>query len=236
MANHGTVSHVIKDDKSRLDRPPYKKQENFKASYSGHCFCGAVQFEISGEPKANCFCHCRSCQRLHGAPATLTSIFEKSQVHFTKGAEEDLVFYSPQEKVTEYKLPLKISCKQCHSPIGNEGNNMILIAPALIEFENETGDSKDGGRLPEAFKPDFHQYYGTRIRDIEDDLPKFGAEQGKDPLNKAAEEMCRKQEREKEHKEAQSKTREDLKERKPDEGEETNTSDKQGKQKKQRTQ
>ena len=58
---------------------------------------------------------------------TLTSIFDKDQVQFTKGAEDSLVFYSPQEKVTEYKLPVKLSCKHCHSPMGNEGNNMMLV-------------------------------------------------------------------------------------------------------------
>lgn len=116
------------DDLSRLDRPPYVSTPEFEGDYHGFCFCRAIRFTLRGPPKANCFCHCRSCQRLHGAPATLTSIYEKDNVRFTHG-RQDMVFYSPQEKKTEYKLPLKISCKHCHSPVANEGNHMILASP-----------------------------------------------------------------------------------------------------------
>lgn len=122
-----SITHTLKDDKSRLTRAPYKTNPDFQRDYHGQCFCGAIQFELHGEPKQNVFCHCRSCQRLHGAPSTLTSIYDKECVQFTKGAADDMVFYSPQEKKTEYKVPLKISCKQCHSPVGNEGNSMMLV-------------------------------------------------------------------------------------------------------------
>jgi len=32
------------------------------ATYNGECFCGAVKVEVSGEPEAMGYCHCRSCQ------------------------------------------------------------------------------------------------------------------------------------------------------------------------------
>lgn len=105
-----------------------------------------------------------------------------------------MVFYSPQEKKTEYKIPLKISCKQCHSPVGNEGDNMMLILPALIDFSKKQ-DSH--GRLPDCFKPTFHQYYNTRIRDIEDELPKFEGKKNEGPLNEAAKEKMAKDEEKK---------------------------------------
>ena len=82
----------------------------------------------------------------------------------------------------------------------------------MIDFEGEGKDSSDGGRLPQAFRPTFHQYYHTRIRDIEDDLPKFGAEKGKEPLNSAGEKMAEEEAERKEAKEAND----DLREQKPD--------------------
>ena len=82
----------------------------------------------------------------------------------------------------------------------------------MIDFEGEGKDSSEGGRLPQAFMPTFHQYYHTRIRDIEDDLPKFGAEKGEEPLNKAGEEMAQEEAERKDSK----KANEDLRERKPE--------------------
>lgn len=82
------------------------------------------------------------------------AIFHKDAVHFTKG-QNDLIFYNPQyvllirssdirapnrptvpsDKATEYKLPLKMSCARCHVPIADEGRNMMLMLPGLIEFD-----------------------------------------------------------------------------------------------------
>lgn len=33
----------------------------------GGCLCGQVRFEITGEHKGTCICHCRSCQKATGA-------------------------------------------------------------------------------------------------------------------------------------------------------------------------
>ena len=31
-------------------------------TYQGSCFCGAVEFTVTGEPAAMGFCHCESCR------------------------------------------------------------------------------------------------------------------------------------------------------------------------------
>jgi len=51
--------------------PPYIWPENkpFQAKFTGTCFCGHVQYEIAVDrPLDAKFCHCKTCQRLHGAP------------------------------------------------------------------------------------------------------------------------------------------------------------------------
>jgi hypothetical protein len=37
-------------------------------TYRGSCFCGAVQFDVGGEPAAAGDCHCDSCRKWSAAP------------------------------------------------------------------------------------------------------------------------------------------------------------------------
>jgi len=158
---------VVPDTRERLSRAPYARArgENFVVKYKGKCFCEAVKFEICEDPLDASYCHCRDCQRLHGAPYQWAAIFHKDAVHFTKGAEKDLIFYNPHDKATEYKLPCKISCARCHAPIADEGRKMMLMLPSHIEFEMNL--------LPGPFRATHHMFYGSRVEDVNDDLPKF---------------------------------------------------------------
>jgi len=36
----------------------------------GGCLCGEVRYRITAEPVEAMYCHCRMCQRAHGAPVT----------------------------------------------------------------------------------------------------------------------------------------------------------------------
>ena len=52
-------------------RAPYKihdNNENFPVRYEGSCHCGRVKYQLSREkPLASKYCHCTTCQRLHGS-------------------------------------------------------------------------------------------------------------------------------------------------------------------------
>ena len=37
-------------------------------SHTGKCFCGAVEFEVSGEPAAMGYCHCVDCTTWAASP------------------------------------------------------------------------------------------------------------------------------------------------------------------------
>lgn len=49
----------------------------------------------------------------------------------------DLEWYDPTEKTIAHKLPCKVRCAYCHSPIMDEGRNMILLFPSLIHLKTE---------------------------------------------------------------------------------------------------
>ena len=69
-----------------------------------------------------------------GAPFQWSAIFHKEDINFTHGIH-DLGWYESSEKTCVHKLPCKVSCAYCRTPIMDEGRNMILLFPTLINFE-----------------------------------------------------------------------------------------------------
>jgi len=150
-------------------KEPYRihdKDAKFETKWKGHCHCGRVEYELSRKiPLDAKYCHCTTCQRLHGAPFQWAAIFHKSDINFTNGIH-DLGWYESSEKSIEHKLPCKVSCAFCRTPIMDEGRNMILLFPTLIE----------GINIPEgrkAFKPACHMFYTQRVCDVKDGHDKW---------------------------------------------------------------
>jgi hypothetical protein len=78
---------------------------------SGHCYCGAVKFEVSGKPDWVGHCHCESCRRQSGSVMTTFAGFRPDQVIFT-GAMPNRT--SGGDDVT------RSFCGQCGSPVAYE--------------------------------------------------------------------------------------------------------------------
>ncbi|KAK3346377.1 Mss4-like protein [Lasiosphaeria hispida] len=159
-------------------RPPYSIRNNpddFPVKWRGKCHCGAVEYQLSRDkPLASKYCHCTTCQRLHGAPFQWAAIFHKTDINFIKG-HHDLGWYDSANKSTTHHLPCKVQCAFCRTPIMDEGRNMILLFPTLIE-----GIDTPKGR--EAFAAQNHMFYPQRVVDIKDGLPKFKGLSNNHPL------------------------------------------------------
>jgi len=139
--------------------------EKFKVWYEGSCHCGRVRYQLGRErPLASKICHCGTCQVLHGSMFQWAAIFEKEDINFVRG-HHDLGWYESEEKTTRHKLPCKVSCAYCRSPIMDEGKNMILLFPSLIKFKSEEEKKK--------FEPQCHIFYSRRLVDIPDGKPKW---------------------------------------------------------------
>jgi len=54
-------------------------------SYEGGCLCRAVRLRADGDPKWILWCHCQSCRKHSGAPASVFVCFEHSAYTVTKG-------------------------------------------------------------------------------------------------------------------------------------------------------
>ncbi|KAJ5165652.1 Glutathione-dependent formaldehyde-activating enzyme/centromere protein V [Penicillium coprophilum] len=164
--------------------PPYEAQaeEEFgPIKWRGKCLCGKATYILKREKPLNAkFCHCRVCQVTHGAPLQWAAIFHKHDMSFTSGTR-NLVFYSSTHQTQKHMLPTKVSCANCRTPIMDEGRNMCLIFPELIEIE---GSTKEQREKREVFKPTCHIFYESRMLDFHDGLPKWsGMENSSDQMD-----------------------------------------------------
>jgi hypothetical protein len=94
---------------------------------SGHCYCGAVKFEVSGESDWIGHCHCESCRRQSGSVMTTFAGFREDQVIFT-GAIPNR--YSTDDGV------IRSFCGQCGSPVAYQSSDRPEIHLQLGLFDD----------------------------------------------------------------------------------------------------
>ncbi|KAL8365444.1 hypothetical protein RB595_004316 [Gaeumannomyces hyphopodioides] len=129
--------------------------------WTGRCHCGRIEYSLTRDkPLQSKYCHCGDCRVLHGAPFQWAAIFHKTDIHFKHGAQ-GLGWYHTSTKSPEHHLPCKVYCAFCRTPIMDEGRNMVLLFPTLIEGLDE--------RAREVFKPQSHLFYPQRVVDFAGD-------------------------------------------------------------------
>lgn len=142
-------------DEEWKHRPPYNIQSPQAlgpVKWKGSCRCGKVSYVLNrDQPLDAKFCHCRGCQVMHGAPFQWAVIFHKRDISFTHGSC-GLSFYSASHKSQDYSTPTKVSCSFCRTPIMDEGRNVCLLFPQLLEIEGSLDEQR---KRREVFMPTF---------------------------------------------------------------------------------
>ena len=126
---------------------------NDSTAYKGQCFCGAVEFTVTGEPAAMGYCHCSSCRAWSAGPVNAFSLWPPQAVRVTKG----------QNQIASYqKTPLSIRkwCEACGGHLFTEHPpwNLIDVYAAVIPS------------MP--FSPALHVNYQETVLPMPDGLPK----------------------------------------------------------------
>ena len=129
-------------------------------TYACQCPCGTTKFEIHGEPITRFYCHCTICQQQYQAPYVDVTLYKLDEV--TLPEDHGLNF-----KHLKRFMPVDRGfCPSCEKPVMakvGEGEK----AYAFVSVRNYV----DASALPE---PEMHVYYGTRVADVDDPLPKYG--------------------------------------------------------------
>jgi hypothetical protein len=58
---------------------------------TGGCLCGAIRYEVTGEPIFSTHCHCRDCQRASGSAYVATARLPVAGFRITKGSPKRFV-------------------------------------------------------------------------------------------------------------------------------------------------
>lgn len=120
----------------------------------GSCFCGAVQFTVTGEPAAMGYCHCADCRLWSAGPVNAFTLWNPDAVRVTQGAD----------KIRTYNKTAKSSrrwCATCGGHLFTDHPQWKLVdvyAAAIPRFP---------------FKPGVHVNYQETVLHIKDGLPKM---------------------------------------------------------------
>lgn len=125
-----------------------------KNVHEGSCFCGAVQFTVSGEPAGMGYCHCDSCRRWSAGPVNAFTLWNPQAVQITRGAGNIGTYNKTPGSSRKW-------CKSCggHVFTDHPGMGLIDVYAAVIPS------------LP--FKPGVHVHYQETRLPIRDGLPKM---------------------------------------------------------------
>lgn len=122
--------------------------------HAGRCFCGEVQFEVSGEPVAMGYCHCDSCRNWSAAPVNAFTLWEPSAVTVRRGADSIAAFNKTANSARNW-------CTRC-------GGHLFTAHPTLGVVDVYAA------LLPTLrFEPAIHVNYQESVLRIHDGKPKF---------------------------------------------------------------
>jgi hypothetical protein len=127
---------------------------NGSNTYTGSCFCGAVQFTVTSEPALMAYCHCESCRHWSAGPVNAFTLWHPETLKVTRG-EELINSYNKTPGST------RKWCNSCggHLFIEHPGMGLTDIPAAVIPGL--------------AFEPALHvNYQETKLR-MHDGLPKM---------------------------------------------------------------
>jgi len=124
------------------------------SEHRGKCFCGAVEFAVSGEPVAMGYCHCESCRHWSAGPVNAFSLWKPGALKILKGAEHIGTFHKTANSMRKW-------CTKCGGHLFTDHPPMSLVDVYAAELPTL------------AFKPTVHVNYGEKFVSIKDGLPKL---------------------------------------------------------------
>jgi hypothetical protein len=100
-------------------------------SHSGQCLCGAVKYELVGEPNTVALCHCRDCQRSAGAPMVAWAMFPEAALTVIQGQPKT---------INSSGTAMRSFCVDCGSGLFYRNEAFL---PGIVDVQSATLDDPD---------------------------------------------------------------------------------------------
>lgn len=127
----------------------------------GSCFCGSVQFTVSGNPEGMGYCHCDSCRRWSAGPVNAFTLWKPEVMKITQGADKIDAYEKNPGTEDETVKSIRKWCKTCGGHIFTEHPAMGLIDVYAVTIPDLT------------FKAGVHTHYQETVLPMKDGLPKM---------------------------------------------------------------
>ena len=114
-------------------------------THQGGCYCGAVRYEVSGEPQHVALCHCSDCRKSSGAPMVAWAAFTEDQFKLVEG--EPVTFNSSGSAMRSF-------CPKCGSGLYYRN---VEFRPGIVDIQSATLDD------PDALPPGAHIQTAERL-------------------------------------------------------------------------
>jgi len=126
-------------------------------THTGRCHCGAIHYQVSGDPMHVALCHCSDCRRSSGAPMVSWAAFTDTALVVTKG--------SPKT-INSSGAAMRSFCPDCGTGLFYHNAEVL---PGIVDIQSATLDD------PNVFPPLVHIQTAERLgwmKDL-DSLPAF---------------------------------------------------------------
>ena len=115
---------------------------------TGGCSCGAVRYQMVGEPLFVHCCHCSQCQKQSGSAFAINALIEAANVTLIEGELETI--HTPTPSGRGQKIHRCILCKTAvWSNYGGAGDTLHFVRVGTLDE-------------PDACPPDIHIYTTTK--------------------------------------------------------------------------
>lgn len=97
-------------------------------SLTGGCHCGAIRYEVSGDPLTAAICHCSDCRRSAGAPIVSWTMYPVGSLRITRGTPK--VYASSEQGRRHF-------CADCGTGLFYFNESML---PGIVDVQSATYD------------------------------------------------------------------------------------------------
>lgn len=117
-----------------------------ETTLKGSCLCGAVRYEVTGEPQRFFHCHCSRCRKATGTGHASNLFLQPGSLKWASGEGQLRSF-----KVPEAKRFTNVFCATCGSrlPRQIQGSDAVIIPAGSLDDEAP-------------LKPQARIFYGSR--------------------------------------------------------------------------